>query len=103
MFLPVAFRSYSLIFKILPSDKLFEQCDRIFEILKDVWKYNLYDDNVLLEIYQLIYLIGNVLQEKVNVRLSKMFIRDLIQEGIKSENEKLKKTASFILNFVEEL
>lgn len=103
MFLTVAFRSYSLIFKILPSDKLFEQCDRIFEILKDVWKYNLYDDNVLLEIYQLIYLIGNVLQEKVNVRLSKMFIRDLIQEGIKSENEKLKKTASFILNFVEEL
>lgn len=83
------------------KDFLKVECDKIFAFFKMIYDQKAFNDELLRLIYDLLKLIGETLQEEINLKINKRYIRQLVK--ISFDNPKLEKIAKDLMEFLSDL
>jgi len=96
---------YKNIFKASPEDSLLllELMNISCAFIDSVFKAKICDDSLLISIYELVFSIGTKLKQKSNVKLNKKSIRNLIEQGEQSGDQKTKSFSKKISKFIDSL
>jgi hypothetical protein len=99
-------RTYANLFKAFGKDDkpwLTMVSREVFTYVDMIWKMNWFDDGILMELYCLFHVIGETLEQSVNVKLNSRVVKSLIAAGLESNDLKLKRAADVIGRFVSDL
>jgi hypothetical protein len=98
-------RTYTNLFKGFSDDKdwLMEVARDVFGYIDAIWKNKWFNDGILMELFCLFHVVGETLQQAVNVKLNSRIVKNLIAAGRESQDPKLKSAADVIGEFLSDL